>query len=116
MRVKLSDQVPIGEIWFIDSKKMIRTRIKDVDSFIDIDPTKTIDSPTGFPDPDFSGLLELDQFKAQLKSNIDLMLQEKTGWGRVELLRRLVDLIDETGESELDEEVCKIDFKDDLPF
>ena len=89
MRVKLSDFVPIGEIWFVDSRKIIRTKVKDVDSYVDI-------KEDFVPSPQ-QGLPELDIFRAQLKSGLEVLLGEKTGWGRVELLRRLIDLIDETG-------------------
>lgn len=89
INVKLSDLVPIGEIWFVDSKKIIRTRVKDVNSFADIEGYTEPLPPQGLP--------EVDIFRTQLKSGLEVLLREKTGWGRVELLRRLTDLIDHTG-------------------
>jgi len=109
MKVKLSDLVPIGEIWFVDSKKVIRARIKDVDSFVDLD------IETDFKPSPQQGLPELDIFRAQLKSNIELLLQEKTGWGRVELERRLAVLIDKTGTLPYYPGALQPD-EDDLPF
>lgn len=38
----------------------------------------------------------LSRFRDRLKVNIDLLLAEKTGWGRVELKERLFNLVDET--------------------
>ena len=102
MKVKLCDLVPPGEIWFMSTKRIIVTKVLDVDS------RKTVDGPMPAQLPDFE--TELDLFIKQFKTNIDLMLQEKTGWGRVELRRRLWELIDGTDVSGL--------FKgeDDPPF
>lgn len=100
MQLKICKAVPPGEIWFVDSKKLIVAKVVDVDS------GRTVDVP--MPVPDFP--TEIDLFKIQFKSHIDLMLQEKTGWGRVELRRRLWELIDDTGVSNL------FEGEDDLPF
>ena len=54
-----------------------------------------------------------DQYKTQLKQNIDILLNEKTGWGRVELKERLLSLIDITGSMEVIEEMNLLD---EAPF
>ena len=96
MQLTICKEVPPGEIWFVDSKKLIVTKVIDVDS------SKTVDAP----EPE----TELDFFVKQLKSDIDLLLQEKTGWGRNELQIRLLELIDKTYVPDVFED------EDDLPF
>jgi len=41
--------------------------------------------------------IKLDIFKEGLKSDIEKVLSEKTGWGRIELKKRLFDMIDGAG-------------------
>ena len=41
--------------------------------------------------------IKLDIFKEGLKSDIEKILSEKTGWGRIELKKRLFDMIDGAG-------------------
>ena len=92
--IEVIDKVPEGEIWFFDSTKMLQAKV-----------TRKVDEITENWEPS-----ELQVFKRQLKNNIDLMLQEKTGWGRVELMRRLIEVIDQTGQSDIHRDA------EDLPF
>lgn len=88
IQVKICNLVPPGEIWFVDSKKIVLTKI------IDMDSTKEVSISL----PDFTGCFfesELLYYKKQLNSNIFSLLQEKTNWGVNELMVRLTEIINE---------------------
>jgi len=75
-----------------------------------VNPEPEIHLATEDPTPPF------DLYRMQLKRNVEILLEEKTGWGRVELKKRLVDLIEKTGLERTELFNIHSEKDEDLPF